>query len=77
MINYYRAGSGGANRQVVSNMEMLVLQFHGMLDTAVDKDGLIRTWEWIDADYTLVTLPDVGHWGQQDGAGVFTTTMRW
>lgn len=77
MINYYRAGSGGANRQAMPNMEMPVLQFHGLLDTAVDKDGLIRTWEWVDADYTLVTLPDVGHWVQRDGAEVVTTTMRW
>ena len=78
MINYYRAGFGQASRRgEMPNMQMPVLQFHGLQDTAVDKDGLMRTWDWIDRDYTLVTLPDVGHWVQRDAADVVTTTMRW
>ena len=78
MINYYRAGSGQARqRGEMPNMQMPVLQFNGLQDTAVDKDGLMRTWDWIDRDYTLVTLPDVGHWVQRDAADVVTTTMRW
>ena len=59
------------------NMQMPVLQFHGLLDTAVDKDGLKGTWDWIDADYTMVTVPDVAHWVQHDAAELVTTTMRW
>ena len=42
MLNYYRANydnvSGG--KLEVTQLQMPVLQFHGLLDTAVDKDGL-------------------------------------
>jgi len=78
MLNYYRANyadvSGG--NLDVSQLQMPVLQFHGLLDNAVDKDGLRDTWNWIDKDYTLVTLPDVGHWVQRDGAEIVSATMR-
>ena len=81
MLNYYRANYGGASSgggsNPLPNLACPVLQFHGLLDTAVDKDGLIRTWDWIDKDYTMVTLPDVGHWVQRDGAETVTTTMKW
>ena len=80
MINYYRANYGGAatgETPEMPNLTMPVLQFHGLQDTAVDKDGLMRTWDWIDKDYTLVTLPDVGHWVQRDGSEVVTNTMKW
>ena len=80
MVNYYRAAFGGGDTRLalpMPNMQMPVLQFHGLLDTAVDKDGLKGTWDWIDADYTMVTVPDVGHWVQHDAAEVMTTTMRW
>ncbi len=79
MLNYYRANyadvSGG--KMEVKPVQVPVLQFHGLLDTAVDKDGLRDTWNWIEQDYTLVTLPKVGHWVQREGAEVVTETMRW
>lgn len=78
MLNYYRANyddvSGG--KLEVSQLQMPVLQFHGLLDNAVDKDGLRDTWNWIDKDYTLVTIPDVGHWVQRDGAEIVSSTMK-
>lgn len=78
MLNYYRANYGQVSDGAeIPNIACPVLQFHGLLDRAVDKDGLMRTWEWIDKDYTLVTLPDVDHWVQRDGAEIVTTTMRW
>ena len=80
MVNYYRAnygGASGASGTEMPNIVCPVLQFHGLRDTAVDKDGLMRTWDWIDKDYTMVTLPDVSHWVQRDGAETVTTTMKW
>lgn len=80
MVSYYRANYGSATGSAaieIPNIACPVLQFHGLLDKAVDKDGLIRTWEWVDKDYTLVTLPDVDHWVQRDGAETVTTTMKW
>jgi len=58
-------------------LTMPVLQFHGLQDTALDSDGLNNTWDWIDADYTLVTAPDASHFVQQDAAELVTSTMRW
>ena len=49
-------------------LAMPVLQFHGLNDRAVHRDGLRDTWNWVDADYTLVTLPGVGHFVQSDAA---------
>lgn len=64
MLNYYRAiwpqlESGDLSD--VENLQMPVLQFHGLRDFAVDKDGLRDTWNWVDRDYTLVTIPTAGH----------------
>jgi len=79
MLNYYRAAFGRleAGNEEVPPIEMPVLQFHGLKDTAVDKDGLRDTWNWINKDYTLVTLPDHGHWIQGEAADMVSTTMKW
>lgn len=80
MLNYYRAVFGqlesGALAEELPNLKMPVLQFHGLKDTAVDKDGLRDTWNWVDQDYTLVTVPQSGHWVQREAADIVTTTMR-
>ena len=81
MLNYYRANyaalraSDGAAPQL-PNVTMPVLQFHGLQDTAVDKDGLSNTWDWVDNDYTLVTVPSAGHWVQLEAADLVSSTMR-
>jgi pimeloyl-ACP methyl ester carboxylesterase len=80
MMNYYRANySGVADRDpsTVPDITCPVLQFHGLLDTAVDKDGLKNTWNWITQDYTLVTVPDAGHFVQWDAADLVSETMQW
>jgi pimeloyl-ACP methyl ester carboxylesterase len=81
MLNYYRANYGqvaadSAAPAEIPDLEMPVLQFHGLKDTAVDKDGLKNTWDWIDADYTLVTIPESGHWVQHDAGELVSQTMR-
>jgi pimeloyl-ACP methyl ester carboxylesterase len=82
MLDYYRAAFGGLNTgqggqpRELPQLPMPVLQFHGLLDKAVDKDGLRDTWNWIDADYTLVTIPDCNHWVQREAAALVSTTMR-
>lgn len=81
MLNYYRAVwpelESGSFAGDAANLQMPVLQFHGLKDTAVDKDGLRDTWNWIDADYTLVSIPTAGHWVQGEAAEMVSTTMRW
>jgi len=54
-----------------------VLIFHGLKDTALSSDALNNTWDWINADLTIVTAPDAAHFVQQDAAELVTTTMRW
>lgn len=54
-----------------------VLIFHGLDDHALHSDGLNKTWDWIDADTTLVAIPGAGHFVQQDAADLGTSTMRW
>ena len=82
MMNYYRqnyprgGSSGGAPIQM-PNITVPVLQFHGLDDTALHHRGLNNTWEWIDRDYTLVTIPNVGHWAHHEAADLVTDTMKW
>ena len=56
---------------------MPVLMFHGLADTALHSDGLNNTWDWLEKDLTLVTVPDAGHFVQQDAAELVSTTMKW
>jgi pimeloyl-ACP methyl ester carboxylesterase len=83
MLSYYHLPTRGLSQKHLElmatkpNISMPVLQFHGLDDMAVHKDRLRDTWDWIDADYTLVTIPGVGHWVQRDAAELVTDTMRW
>lgn len=79
MLNYYRAAWERleAGEEELPELSMPVLQFHGLTDRAVDKDGLRDTWNWVAKDYTLVTLPSVGHWVQGEAAEMVSTTMKW
>lgn len=79
-LNYYRAVWPRLTGEVVEevpDVTVPVLQFHGLQDTAVDKQGLRDTWDWIASDYTLVTIPSSGHWVQRDAAELVTTSMKW
>ncbi len=55
---------------------MPVLQIHGLDDTFLLAAGLNETWEWLDADLTLVTIPNAGHFVQQDAADLVTRSMK-
>ena len=79
MMNYYRANYGAvADRDpsTIPDISCAVLQFHGLTDTAVDKDGLKNTWDWITQDYTLVTVPNAGHFVQWDAPELVSNTMK-
>ena len=77
MLNYYRANYGAvASGAEAPDLQMPVLQFHGLKDTAVDKDGLKNTWDWMKQDYTLVTIPDAGHFVQWEAADLVSSTIR-
>ena len=60
----------------VVKTQMPVLMFHGLKDTALLSDALNNTWDWMGKDLTLVTIPDSGHFVQQDAADLVTRMMR-
>lgn len=87
MLNYYKRNypdlwSEGAAAATLAPAEppsvtAPTLIFHGLQDQALHSDGLNNTWDWIDRDLTIVTVPDAGHFVQQDAADLVTETMRW
>jgi pimeloyl-ACP methyl ester carboxylesterase len=55
-----------------------VLQFHGLKDRALLPGALNGTWQWLDQSWTLITLPEAGHWAHWDAPDrVTNTTLDW
>jgi pimeloyl-ACP methyl ester carboxylesterase len=83
MLNYYKqnyprgAGETAAAPPELPKAKMPVLMFHGLADTALHSDALSNTWDWLEKDLTLVTVPGAGHFVQQDAAQIVTDTMKW
>jgi len=75
--NYPGSGSAAASAPAVPQLNVPLLVFHGLQDTALHSDGLNNTWDWNDADTTIVTAPEANHFVQQDAAELVTGTMRW
>lgn len=81
MMNYYRRNYPREPYQEaqgpVIKPQCPVLQVHGLKDTALLPDALNGTWEWVD-DWTLVTIPEAGHFVQQDAAAkVNQSVLMW
>ena len=84
MIAYYqqnypelppRAGSETLPLPVTTKVQAPVLIFHGLEDQALHPNGLNQTWEWLEAEMTLMTLPGAGHFVHRDKASVVSSTM--
>jgi pimeloyl-ACP methyl ester carboxylesterase len=78
MLNYYKANfpkADNATDMVYPKVKCPVLLIHGLDDTALLPGALNGTWNWIDAELTLVTIPKAGHFVQQDAAQQVTTAM--
>ncbi|GEM_PF-42803 len=78
MLNFYKANyprqpyqSGGDYPKVKCS----VLQIHGLKDTALLPSGLNDTWLQLEKDLTLVTVPEAGHFVQQDASEFVTKQM--
>ncbi len=83
MLNYYKRnyprtfGADLPPSPEPPKITMPVLMFHGLNDQALHADGLSGTWNWLEKDLTLVTVPGAGHFVQQDAAELVTSTMQW
>lgn len=80
MMNYYRRNYPREPYQKPEGepkrVTMPVLMIHGLKDWALLAPALNNTWEWLDKDLTLVTVPGAGHFVQQDAADLVTRSIR-
>ena len=84
MLAYYKqnypaesTGPATAAAAMPPQLDLPLLMFHGLKDTALHSDGLNNTWDWNDGITTIVTVPGANHFVQQDAAETVTSTMRW
>src|SRR5262245_5597519 len=80
MLNFYKRNYPREpyteDTSPVVKVKMPVLMFHGLNDTALLSGALNNTWDWLDKDLTLVTIPGAGHFVQQDASELVTRTMK-
>ena len=80
MLNYYKANFPSAAPDAppatdFPKVRSPVLMFHGLDDQALLPGGLNDTWNWLEKDLTLVTVPGAGHFVQQDASALVSATM--
>jgi pimeloyl-ACP methyl ester carboxylesterase len=79
MMNYYKANYPREpyreDPSPVVKVKAPVLQIHGLADTALLPDALNGTWNYLDSDWTLVTVPGAGHFVQQDASELVTRSI--
>lgn len=65
MMSYYRQNYPSEPytdyRQIELKAEVPVLLIFGLQDRFLLADALNNTWDWIDNDLTIVTIPNAGH----------------
>jgi len=82
MMNYYRAnyprgvGDQVGPPQTFPKIKVPVLVIHGMKDTALNAAGHAGTWNYVDADTTIVMVPTAGHWVQHDAEKLVDRTIK-
>jgi pimeloyl-ACP methyl ester carboxylesterase len=80
MLNYYKANYPREpyvdQPGPLVKVQAPVLMFHGLKDTALLPGALNDTWEWVEKDLTLVTVPNAAHWVQKDAAELVSRTMK-
>jgi len=72
--NYPREPYAEPTKPVVK-VQAPTLVIHGLQDEFLLAGGLNGTWEWVERDLTIVTIPNAGHFVQQDAADLVTRTI--
>jgi pimeloyl-ACP methyl ester carboxylesterase len=81
MLNYYKANypkpdaPPPAAEVQFPKVKVPVLMFHGLDDQALLPGALNSTWQWVEQDLTIMTIPGAGHFVQQDAAESVSNTM--
>jgi epoxide hydrolase 4 len=80
MLNYYKQNYPREpykeDTSPVVKVKMPVLLIHGLEDTALLAGALNNTWEWVEKDLTLVTIPGASHFVQQDASELVTRSIK-
>ncbi|MEW5686643.1 MAG: alpha/beta hydrolase [Pseudomonadota bacterium] len=88
MMNYYRANyprAGGPQAGATPppspppeamRVKVPTLVVHGMKDTALNAAGHAGTWDFVDADTTLLMVPGAGHFVQHDAEALVNRAVR-
>jgi pimeloyl-ACP methyl ester carboxylesterase len=80
MLNYYKQNYPREPYQdapePLVKVKAPVLMIHGLDDRALLAGALNGTWDWLEKDLTLVTIPGAGHFVQQDAADLVTRSMK-
>lgn len=86
MVHFYRANSSTKEQraewlknpviQEIPKIQMPVLAIFGTKDQYVSKEGLNNTWDWMEKDFTLVTIPSADHFVQQDAPELVSNSMK-
>lgn len=80
MLNYYKRNYPrepyAEDLSPVIKVKAPVLMIHGLNDMALNAHGLNNTWEWLEKDLTLVTIPGAGHFVQQDASDLVTRSIK-
>lgn len=79
MLHYYKQNYPHPPYQDAASplvkVQAPVLQIHGLQDPYLLAGGLNNTWEWLESDWTLLTIPQAGHFVQHDAADLVTGTI--
>ena len=80
MLNYYKRNYPKApyleDTSLLVKVKCPVLMIHGLDDWALLPGALNGTWDWLEKDLTLVTIPGAGHFVQQDATDLVNRTMK-
>jgi len=80
MLNYYQRNYPREpyveDPSPVVKVKCPVLMIHGLKDTALLSPGLNGNWDFVEKDFTLVTIPDAGHFVQQDAPDLVVRSIR-
>ena len=80
MLNYYKRNYPRPPYQEDTSdpvrLKMPVLLIHGLDDKALLHGALNRTWEWLDGDLTMVTIPGAGHFVHHDKPSLVSRTLK-
>jgi len=80
MLNYYKQNYPREpyveDTSPVVMVKCPVLLIHGLKDTALLSPALNGNWDYVEKDFTLVTIPDASHFVQQDASEMVTRSIR-